>query len=191
MEDITEGYVRVSDILSIFQSYAHVPRAQLKKAQDIGTDIHAAIEAFYKDEFTPLDKKKNPYFESFLKWNDRLLPEPVLIEKRLYGEELMITGRIDLLVQSGGKSVIVDFKTGSWAHPEIWRLQGAFYRYLVATSGIAFPDVFIFVQLQKDGSYPNIHEFIYRDRDWNVCLSALECYKFFKNVPVDLNSLLI
>ncbi len=58
MELLKEGYTRVSEILSIFQAYSFVPREKLKKAQDIGTDIHSAIEEYFKEGFTPLDRKK-------------------------------------------------------------------------------------------------------------------------------------
>ncbi len=91
----------------------------------------------------------------------------------------MITGRIDLLLDVGHNFELVDFKTGSWAHPEIWRLQAEFYRYLLSANGCLVPEKFIFVQLQKDGSAPVLYEFEHRKEDWEVCLAALKSYRYF------------
>lgn len=176
-DTIPDGYARVTDILSIFQAYAHVDRKKLKAAQDLGTDIHAAIEAYFNDEFDPLTQKKMGYFDSFLKWAKTASIAPLEQEKRYYDDDLKITGRIDLIAEIDGVKTIIDFKTGSWAHPEIWKLQGTFYRMLCGQ------DIrqFLFVQLMKDGSIPILYPFCYSKADEDVCLSALDCYTYFKS----------
>lgn len=184
MEIIEPGYARVSDILNIFQAYAHVDKEKLRKSQEIGTDVHKAIESYYNDEFCPLDRTKEGYFESFLKWEGKALLEPVIQEKRYYDHNLKITGRIDMLATISDAKVLLDFKTGSWAHPEIWRLQGAFYTHLIRLNEFDHQDIhsILFVQLMKDGSIPKLFEFTPSIHDWNVCVSALECYRYFKSV---------
>lgn len=181
MEILKPGYTRVSDILAIFQAYAHVPKDKLKKAQDTGTIIHDCIENYFKDEFTPLPFKKIPYMESFLKWATEAKPLEDLIETRLYDPKLKITGRVDLCCSLNDQRVLVDFKTGSWAHPSIWYLQGCFYRYLLAVNDCDVPDRFQFLQLQADGSYPRIFDFTYKQEDWQRCLEAINLYKYFFN----------
>lgn len=175
-----EKYTRVSAILGIFQAYSFVEPSRLKKAQETGTAIHSAIEAYYKDEFTSIDYKRGPYFESFLKWTDSLHPIPIAQETRLFDDSLMITGQFDLLASIGGDKYLIDFKTGSWAHPEIWNMQMHFYRHLMAANELWKPEHFMIVQLQKDGSDPTIFDFKYDEKVLKTCFHALECYRYFK-----------
>lgn len=184
MEMILEGYARVSDILRIFQGYAYVPKEKLKKAQDVGTDIHEAIEWYYKNNFKPLEGHLGGYFESFLKWAKTNPLKVLFTEKRIYDDVFKITGKLDLLAEINGQNVLIDFKTGSWAHPEIWRLQGTFYRSLIelewlTQDGPFPPEQFLFIQLMKDGSAPIIYKFDYSPNDWGICLSAINCYRYF------------
>lgn len=176
----TEDYTRVSEILGIFQNYASVDKAKLKKSQDIGTLIHAAIESFFKDEFIPLDARKAPFFNSFLSWADSLHPRPIASETRLYDHSLRITGQFDLTATIDGVPYLIDFKTGSWAHPEIWELQMTWYRYLLEVNDLPRPNNFMVVQLSKDGNAPILHEFEYKPSTLEICKYALECYRFFK-----------
>lgn len=185
MEIIKPGYTRVSDILSIFQNYWKVDPAKLKKHQDLGVLVHDAIERHLKGEFVPIQMPLTPYFESFLKWEKVYKPKPLVIEKRYYDDQLMVTGRIDLLAEIEQLNVLVDWKTGSWAHPEIWALQGTFYRAFIEddcieNNGPEVPDSFQYVQLRSDGEMPTVHAMKYDSNWWDVCMSAMRCYKYFK-----------
>jgi len=179
MELIDPSYTRVSQILSIFSNYAHVPPAKLKKAQEIGTDVHAAIEAYFRDGFEPLSRSRTPYFESFLKWADVVHPDPIIFEKRFNDENWKITGRIDLLAKIDGKSCLIDFKTGSWVHPEIWELQLTFYRHLLFLHDHVVDD-FMIVQLSKDAESPKVYKYKYDSMLLDICMGALDCYRFFE-----------
>lgn len=180
-ELILPEYTRVSTILSVFQAYSFVPTAKLKRAQDIGTDIHEAIEHYFKDGFTPLDSKRGPYFDSFLWWADIFIPTPLLFEERFYDQKLMITGRIDLLCKIEGIPHLIDFKTGSWAHPEIWELQMTFYRYLLEVNEYpVLPNRFLVLQLDKEGREPVKYEFKYDERNLEICLCAWRMWKYFQ-----------
>jgi ATP-dependent exoDNAse (exonuclease V) beta subunit len=190
MELIEPNFTRVSDILQIFQAYAHVPIEKLRKAQELGTDIHSAIENFFNGKFTTLQEKKMSVFLSFLEWANHNNVKPILQESRFYDQGLKITGRIDLLAKVNDVITLVDFKTGSWAHPEIWRLQGTFYRHLIQHTNftkdadLPIPDRFLFIQLQKDGSFPRLFEFFYDSYDWNICVSAIKLYYYFKEASL-------
>lgn len=185
MEIIQPGYMRVSEILSIYQAYAYVPRDKLKKAQEVGTVIHEAIEGYYRGEFLALRSCQFPFLQSFLKWADKTPLTAIMAEERFYLPEIRVTGRIDMLASINGESVLVDFKTGSWAHPEIWRLQGTFYRAMIAhgphKDPMPTPDKYLFVQLKKDGSDPTVYEMNYKERDWEQCVRAVEDYMYFKS----------
>ena len=185
MEIIKEGYIRVSDIIGIYQNYASVPREKLRKSQEIGTVIHDAIENFYKHKFVPIPPSMDGYFRSFIKWisaqelEGNLVPVPQIIEERFYCHKLMITGRVDLVTRINDSNVLVDFKTGSWAHPKIWQLQATFYRYLIPEE--FKPDHFIFLQLDREGEMPTPHMFEYSPDKWEVCEAALKAYHYFKS----------
>jgi hypothetical protein len=181
MELIPDGYTRVSDVLAIFQAYAFVDRVKLRRAVEIGTDVHEAIEAYWNEGFVPLDRKKSPYFESFLKWVDGKNIVPNQVETRLYDHARKLTGKPDLIATIDGMLVLVDFKTGSWAHPEIWRLQATFYRSMINRDDIC-PDLFLFLQLKKDGSAPVEYPMGYRHEDWETCKAALQCFEYFRKM---------
>lgn len=181
MEVIRDGYTRVSEILNIFQAYSHVPKEKLKKAAEIGTEVHEAIEDYYKGGLKYLSKTQMGYFSSFLKFAENFDLAPILQETRFYCDEWRITGRIDLLAELNGKPILIDFKTGSWAHPEIWRLQGMFYRRFISLSNPdKTPDEFSFVQLMKDGSMPNILPFTHSSGDEKILENVMSCYRYFK-----------
>jgi hypothetical protein len=183
MEEIKPGYTRVTDILSIFQNYTQVDRARLKKAQDIGTLVHAAIEKHFKGEFVPLFMPLTPYFLSFTKWESTLGIKPLIVEERFYDDDLMITGRVDLMAEIEGSLALVDFKTGSWAHPDIWALQASFYRHFLWKMERA-PNHFFFVQLRSDGGKPDVHYMSYNPDWWDICKAAIQCYNYFKEKPL-------
>jgi len=181
MESILPGYARITEILGMYQAYAFVDRGRLKKATDIGTDIHAAIEAYLNEEFYPLHGSLEGYFSSFLFWLTNNEVKPIIQEKRYYDADLKITGKLDLLASVNGKTVLVDFKTGSWSHPEIWRLQGTFYRHLLALEGKdPIPDQFVFLQLQRTGDHPIMFNFDYNPKDWEICKKSVEIFRWFR-----------
>lgn len=180
MEHIEDAYTRISSILSIYQAYAHVPKEKLIKAQEVGTEIHDAIERYFKDAFTPIAARKYGYFESFLKWTQNCSVEPLIVERRFFDNILMITGKVDLVCMLNGIRTLVDFKTGAWAHPEIWRLQGTFYRYLLQMNGEEPPDKMLFIQLLKTGDAPILYEFFFQKEDLDACLHSLAMYHWFE-----------
>jgi hypothetical protein len=181
MEEIREGYHRVTDIVSIYQSFAHIPKAILKRACEIGNDVHEAIEAHLNGKWLPLAENKEGYFHSFLEWNRTVSFTPFWIENRLYDDVLKVTGKPDLICKMGDEAVLVDFKTGSIPKPEIWHLQGTFYRYLLKMNKFdLIPNKFIFVNLQKDGSFPVLYEMEYQQKAWEVCDAALKAYEYFR-----------
>jgi ATP-dependent exoDNAse (exonuclease V) beta subunit len=180
LDIINPDYTRVTEVLSIFQHYAFIPRDRLKKAQDTGHEIHAAIEAYFREEFMPVACARTPYIDSFMKWVEGKKFDIKVIEERFYDHELMVTGRIDLLAEIDGKLFLIDFKTGSMAHPKIWRLQGTFYRTMILKNIGIEVENFVFVQLQKEGSFPILHEMKYCHDDLRICAAAVEAYSWFK-----------
>lgn len=182
-EEIPNGYRRVSDILSIFQNWAKVPQSILKRAQDLGTNVHEAIEAHLMDRWHPMEENVEKYLESWKIWFSTIPTMTILFtETRFNDPILMITGKPDLICEIDGKKTIVDFKTGSTLHPEIWRLQGTFYRYLLERERDIAINKFLFMKLHKDGSAPLLFPMEYRESDWTVCREAIRAYEYFKEI---------
>ena len=178
-------YVRVTEILSIFQGYNFVPRERLKKAQEIGTDIHDAIERYFLKCYEPLSLKKMPYFESFLHWAKEYEPSPWLLETRFNDDDLKVTGKVDLVARIKEKVFLVDFKTGAWINQEVWNLQLHWYRHLLEVNQYSpLPKKFLIVQLMKDGSPPILYEFAYDTKVEEACYHALEMWKYFNKEVV-------
>jgi PD-(D/E)XK nuclease superfamily len=183
MEIIEPGYTRVSEVLGIFQSYAHIDKAKLKKKQDLGTDIHDAIETYWKGGFSAMSAKHDLYFDSFLKWMNGKNVIPVFIEQRFYHRTLKLTGKIDLVCLKDNVPMIIDYKTGSWLHPEIWQLQATMYRMLLAAENREIlPNEFLFLKLMPDASPPIEIPMIYNPDHEEVCKAALQCYRYFNPV---------
>lgn len=185
MEVILPNATRVTTILSIFQAYSHVRPGKLKRAQDIGTDIHEAIESYFNGTFSGLDAKKMPYFTSFLEWVKAANPEVLIYEKRFYDRKKLITGKLDLLCRINGMLYLVDFKTGSWCHPEIWELQSTFYRWLLEQNDyLPLPNNFMTVVLKSDGSPSQLFEYTFKQTTFEICMAAWECYRYFSKALV-------
>jgi hypothetical protein len=182
MQEKRQSYTRVTQILSIFQSYAHVPKEKLKKAQEIGTDVHEAIELYFKNEFKALESKKTPYFESFLKWVDVSRPKLILAEERLYNDDLEVTGKFDLIAEINGQNCLIDFKTGQYVHQKIWSLQLHWY-YLLLDQDHENIDIdkFLVVQLSPIGESPLLFEITPTSTTLEVCNHSLELYRHFSN----------
>lgn len=164
-EIIKPGYVRVSQVLHPFQDFSQIPPDVLANKARIGTEVHAAIEAFYKKEFFPVRDDAFAYLCAFKNAYDRELKEyePVMLERRFYNEEIRLTGRVDLIARKDGVLHLIDFKTTASEHLAAWKLQLALYVLLAEED----PDINIeeatILQLKKNGKY-KMHSFhIYDD----------------------------
>lgn len=96
---------------------------------DLGTRVHRACEDYVKSTAEPaIDDDVKPFFNGFLNWLDSLpeAPQDILSEEFVYSARHGYAGRVDMIIDLGGKLWIVDIKTGakSWEHG----LQLAAYR---------------------------------------------------------------
>lgn len=148
-----ENYTRISDILSVILDFSYIDPTILEAKKNIGTSVHAVIEAYLNDPtFDPylLTEREKKYFDSFLRWKNDHNIYPVFTEQRLYCEEYRITGQIDLIAKVNNKLSLIDFKTTSSIHTKIWALQGAFYYYLVRKEGVKIEDSVTFINLKEN-----------------------------------------
>lgn len=108
-------------------------RAQLIKAGDFGTRIHAVIEGANLMRYT-LERETAPWLEKYLKWKNASILRVIKAESRVVNPQFGYAGTFDLLAehQEHG-TVLVDFKTqnvknGKPAFYETWCWQLAAYR---------------------------------------------------------------
>lgn len=180
---IKPGYIRVSEILGQWNRFANIKEEVLKRKAAIGTAIHEAIAASYEDIYLPVFQGKE-YLQSFWKWLQASKAEICFGGQRYYCDILKITGEVDAVVKFPNESVpvLIDWKTSATKDELYWKLQGQFYIYLCAQNGVTLSERFLFIQLDKDGGMPKVHEFNTSRSLMNVCMSAYVCYKYMNRV---------
>lgn len=172
-------YARVSDIIKPFGKYYHINPLVLANKCKIGTLVHEAIADDLEGNFPCLKPDAMGYFNSFLQWKEALSPTFTQSECRYFCDEKMISGQIDCLINlpTGPKlPTLVDFKTSAQESKETWPMQAHLYGYLLYTNGIAVCPRFLFVKLSKNGSLPEVFEYLYDPNTNAKCLSAIDDY---------------
>ena len=107
-------------------------RKMSKKAMDIGSNVHAAIERYLltgKEPLISVDAEVAGFL-AFLEWSEQYDMRVIETEKTVYSE--LYAGTCDLVCTLGNKKYLIDFKTsklkdGSPAYAE-HRYQVAAYR---------------------------------------------------------------
>ena len=132
-------------------TYANIPPWILEKAAERGTIVHQAIHDY------EVHQRINPdcpidYLERYrvVKATSRLEP---------FRQEFMLTatvgltfaGTIDMLARIGDKTVLVDVKTSSAVHNDLWAIQLAGYDELCRENGIPVDEHYILHLTAKSG----------------------------------------
>lgn len=189
MNEINQGYTRVTEILKAFNDFENIPESVLINAAERGSKVHSLCEKLMRNptEFQPflidlIDEDCKGYFESFLLWFQNSKFTPLHIEKRLYDHDLKITGQIDLIGfydSCPDEIILIDFKTPQNASNS-WALQTAAYKHLACVDLNIDIDRRACLQLRKNGSAPKFTEFFEHERDLDLFLSAYYLHKFFE-----------
>ncbi len=181
MENIKEGYTRVSTILGQWNSFAHIDPDVLSNKCRIGINVHAKISAESDGIFLELQEDEEGYFESWKKWWDKekIASKAVFNEQRFYCDKLKITGCVDCLLQEEDDLLIIDYKTSASANKKMWAMQAAFYHYLAKNEGHKMFNQVWFLRLKKDGKKATLYKFEMTDELWDTCLAALNTYSYF------------
>jgi hypothetical protein len=174
----TTGYPSVTQILSPWIDTEWFT----EESRERGTAVHEHCAAFLTGKYMiPIKREWSGYVNSFKLWADINLKSLILSEERLIDKSFGYCGQLDIACTLKTKKGIgvIDLKTGAKAD---WHcLQVAAYRKLF---DIANPQVItqwgLGIRLKKDGSIPIVDKFS-NDilMDFNLFLSALNCWKFF------------
>ena len=163
-DDISEGWftVRDTDLNDMRFNFKKVSQ----KALDIGSEVHAIIEAhlMWPDAETLPLKPKTPESErawlAFLKWKDEHNLKPISLEKTVYSHDGSWAGTLDIDCWLNGKRYIIDLKTSRAFYPE-HRYQVAAYRIAVEDETLHeedFPEGCGILRLDKESGLPSWHD---------------------------------
>lgn len=183
MEEIRDGFTRVTQPLSLYSDFSKVPPDVLAKACERGTKVHRLAELHVLGEWFPDPSDDSlGYLNSFRRWYNSMIDELISSEHRFYDESLKLTGAVDLVAVLVGdsKPSIIDIKTGS-VPSSCWSLQLAAYQYLHNHhEGVKHcAERRIALKLDKDGGVPKILEYTQHNRDLDLYFSALKLWRFF------------
>lgn len=195
MENIKEGYTRISTILSVLPSVMGMDESGrelwgfplqtinpevLRNKCIIGTNVHSAINAWAHQDFAPLTANERGYFQSFCQWQELTQMHPIQSELRLYDEKIKITGAIDMLgkIKDSDNLILIDFKTSATCDNKKWPLQAAFYHHLLMVNEFEVHPNVLFLQLDKEGKMPVCHAFEITNQLKVTMLSAYNLYKY-------------
>lgn len=116
--------------------YSDIPEHILKRASEIGNEVHETIERFHKGEgdlFSP-DSSVNAYVNGYKQFVRTGFYTHILSEKKLYCSCHEFAGTVDLVGRIFGSVAVLDIKTTSQKHEDSWNLQTAAYRHLVESN---------------------------------------------------------
>lgn len=171
---IKPGYTRVSDILKPFSKYDDVSPHILELACVRGTFIHKVIAGRMMGLGDPeIPKKWEGYIKSYEHWCENgaknLAGNELILERRFYCDEFMITGQVDLF----NGVFLIDFKT-SKSFSKSWGPQVGAYMYLLRKNG-HMPNFGFIVHLDKEGGAARVYEYG-GDIEWELFKKCYDCY---------------
>lgn len=144
-------YIRVSEILARLQHFSNIDQAVLENKQEIGTRTHSMITSdAHGQEIEVADTcdRSRAYFNSYLKFKESFKPCYIMLESRMFDDELMITGECDAVCKTPEGLVLLDWKTSSKPNLKIWEMQAHFYWYLLNVNKIPIGNRMIWVNLR-------------------------------------------
>jgi len=114
---------------------AHTKKKE--KAAQAGTDIHAFIEAWIKDNETtmPVDSVAFKQADQFIDWVNKNKVKFLESEKIMYSEKMWLGGTVDAVAEIDGKKYVVDFKTQAKMWDQTPFLQTAAYQMMLEEMG--------------------------------------------------------
>ena len=153
--------------------YSQIPKHILEKACEFGTDIHNAIELFFKEnkdtEFS--DPYKNLAYNEFKRLYSEFISEPICEVNVDYNERYC--GRIDCL----NNDLLIDYKTNSKLNIPHLEWQMGFYKLALESKGQKINKCkCLWLPKRKSGQWVDI-----TPKSKEECLRILEEYENQRN----------
>jgi hypothetical protein len=161
----------VTQILSPWNDFSRIDPARLEAAKQRGLRLHAAAAAKLTGTFRvlPLLPEDAGYWESLSAWIDDYVTHVFDVEP-------------DLICRCGNYYWVVDFKTPV-AESKTWRLQLAGYVHMVTQNYQHHAVNWSGAAVQPHPEGKQAKAIPYHDpsgKDFQVFLSALNCYRYFE-----------
>jgi hypothetical protein len=149
---------------------------KLKEAGDIGTAIHAAVEADLNGDEVTLTDKTEPAFNEWLKLKKEHNISAVSTELMVSSDKYGFAGTADIIGWFDGKLCVMDIKTGYYSIKTGWQL-GLYRLAHMETDTMKNELGLVGLSIKKDGSVgkPLVYEHI----DY-VTRAGLHCLEVFK-----------
>ena len=87
-------------------------------AGDLGTRVHALLEAVARGQDVTLTPEEEPFVAAFRAWCAERNPEFIATEFMVYSEKHEYGGTADVLLKLDGETWLVDYKTSGGVYPE-------------------------------------------------------------------------
>jgi hypothetical protein len=174
-------YARVTEVIQWHLKKDEIPD-YIKERRDrkglIGTEVHAAIAEYIRGGFPIMGEESEPYFESFLKWEEAIKPEFLETEQRYTSDFLRLTGQIDGLIKMStlADPYLIDFKTSAQEGSVAWPMQGHLYGELMKENGVQVASRYLFVMLDKKGKLPGVYKYDFDPQILEESLIAVEYF---------------
>lgn len=170
-------------------------QASLAESADAGTDLHAELERFVKDQIEGIEFPQRKYhsrIEPFISWYTENVETPLWSEVHCFSEEHWLGGISDFgFIDKKGMLGIMDFKSSKAAYPEqFWQCAG--YDLQLSENGGYNPTGTKILTLPKAVDYYSVLPFGMEkpvpqiNYDVATCKSMfLHCLALYQNLPRD------
>lgn len=174
-------YVRVTDVLSMFNDFSMVDPDTLERAKERGTEVHKQCDSIMLEYTWDHGSLYDKYMESFALWSKgKKFPFAKQKIPRFYDDELFITGEIDGLYETDQGLVLIDIKTSA-SPSKTWALQTSAYSYLCKKHGYDVQRIEV-LKLSKEGKMPKIYLY---EENMDMFRKVLDVYRYFKQKGMD------
>ncbi len=128
----TEPVYVISDpdaIASTVDWLKNAPYRESRRKMDIGTAVHAIVEATILERPIPApDPELAPFVAQFEAWRTAFSPTFEMSEASVFSDAESYAGTLDIIAVVGGRRLLIDTKTGKGVYPEA-ALQLAAYAH--------------------------------------------------------------
>lgn len=175
-------------IAAIIEEAAKQHSIRKQQAADVGTQVHAWVEAFIKAKSKkdwpeiPKDPQVFNGITAFLKWVDEYDVKFISSERHIYSKKHKYAGIMDAEAIIQKKLCVIDFKTSKGIYPEM-RFQVAAYQAAVEEeSGKEYSGNKWLARFDKETGEFEAHEFAEQEKDFKAFLAALELRRRLKEL---------
>lgn len=137
----------------LFRAARYAWRQKRSAAGDIGTRVHAYVEALLRGEDTmPCPDEQEARARSAVDdWLARNAIAPINLERRVYSHQYGYAGTCDFYGLVGGRHVLLDFKTSKGVYDDYWWQLAAYDLALREELGQAYaPAAHYLIHLDKE-----------------------------------------